>query len=171
MKALIIFESMFGNTQSIAHAVAEGLGDAYDVRVADVATMPRAYGVDLVVVGGPTHAFGMSRPSTREDARRQGTVREGAVAAGLREYFDCSPVLHGLAAAAFDTKINKPLVPGSAARKAQKELRRLGCRIVLPAEHFLVTGTGGPLLEGERERARQWGAALAQAAAREHHSV
>jgi hypothetical protein len=165
MRALIVFESMFGNTQSIACAIAEGLEEAYDVSIADVSGMPRAHGVDLLVVGGPTHAFSMSRPSTREDAARKGTVRSGSVAAGLREYFDCSPVLHGIPAAAFDTKINKPLVPGSAARKAQKELRRLGCRIVLPAENFLVTDTAGPLVEGERERARSWGAALAAAAA------
>jgi len=168
MKALIIFESLFGNTRSIAYVVAEGLQDTFDVTVTDVSAMPRAYGVDLLVVGGPTHAFSMSRPSTRQDAARKGEVRAGSVAAGLREYFDASPVLHGIAAAAFDTKIDKPLIAGSAARKAQKELRRLGCRLVLPAENFFVTGTDGPLAEGERERARSWGAALAAAAGQQH---
>ncbi|MGA5298303.1 flavodoxin family protein [Nucisporomicrobium flavum] len=171
MKALIIFESMFGNTQSIACAIAEGLQDTYEVNVADVSGRPRAHGIDLLVVGGPTHAFSMSRASTREDAARKGTVRQGSTGPGLRDYFDSSPVLHGIAAAAFDTKINKPLVPGSAARRAQKELRRLGCSIVLPAENFLVTDTTGPLVEGERERARKWGAALAAAAAEQRHKV
>ncbi|MEV4642935.1 flavodoxin domain-containing protein [Actinoplanes sp. NPDC049548] len=171
MKALIVFESMYGNTCSIAQAVADGLRAGYDVSVADVTEMPRADGMDLVVVGGPTHAFGMTRPSTRQDAARHGTVRPDAVAVGLREYFACSPVLPGVPAAAFDTKINKPLIPGSAARKAQKELRRLGCRIVLPAESFRVTGTTGPLVEGECERARRWGAALAEAARSQHHKV
>ncbi|UQU61840.1 flavodoxin [Couchioplanes caeruleus] len=171
MKALIIFESMFGNTRSIACAIAEGLQETYEVNVADVSGRPRAYGIDLLVVGGPTHAFSMSRASTREDAARKGTVRQGSAGTGLRDYFDSSPVLHGIPAAAFDTKINKPLVPGSAARRAQKELRRLGCRIVLPAENFLVTDTTGPLVEGERERARQWGAALAAAAAEHRDKV
>jgi len=79
----------------------------------------------------------------------------------LREYLDVSPLLTGLAAAAFDTRMNMPLVPGSAAHKAHRRLRRLGCRMLCPAESFRVTGTTGPLVDGEIERARQWAARLA----------
>jgi hypothetical protein len=171
MKALVVYESLFGNTEVIAQAIAAGLRDTFEVTVADVATMPRASGVDLLVVGGPTHAFGMSRPSTREQATQQGTVRAGAVDAGVREYLNCSPTLPGTAAAAFDTRINKPLVPGSAAHRAQRQLRRLGCRIAMPAERFHVTGTLGPLVPGEDNRAQQWGATLAASVAAARHSV
>lgn len=171
MKALVIYESMFGNTEQVARAIAEGLGDLFEVTLADVRQMPSAREVDLLVVGGPTHAFGLSRPSTREDAARQGKTRDGAAEVGLREYLDVSPMLDGIAAAAFDTKINKSFVPGSAARSAQRQLRRLGCRIVQPAESFRVTGTPGPLVEDELDRARRWAADLAASMASERHRV
>ena len=171
MQALVVYESMFGNTERIARAVAEGLSATFDVTVTDVSGMPSASGVDLIVVGGPTHAFGLSRPASREQAKQQGTVRPGAAEAGLREYLDCSPTLTGVPAAAFDTKVNKPFLPGSAAHRAQRHLRRLGCRIVQPARSFLVTGTTGPLVEGEEKRARDWGIAVATAASVAQHKV
>ncbi|MFI7542488.1 flavodoxin family protein [Actinoplanes sp. NPDC049599] len=161
MQALVVYESMFGNTEQIARAIADGLAERCEVTLADVSTMPPALGTDLLVIGGPTHAFGMSRPSTRESAAQQGTVRPGATDVGIREYLDCSPLLPGIAAAAFDTRIDKPLLPGSAARRAQRQLRRLGCRIVLPAQSFLVRSSAGPLEVHEEKNARQWGATLA----------
>jgi len=171
MQALVVYESMFGNTEKIARAIAEGLSDTFDVTVTDVSRMPSATGLDLIVLGGPTHAFGLSRPASRAQAGQQGTIRPGAAEAGLREYLDCSPALTGIAAAAFDTKVNTPFLPGSAAHRAQRHLRRLGCRIVQPARSFLVTGTTGPLVEGEEQRARDWGSAVAAAAAAAHHKV
>ena len=161
MKALVVYESMFGNTEKIARAVADSFGDRCDVTIAEAAAMPSAEGMDLLVVGSPTHAFGLSRPSTRQDAVRQGAAHPTDPAIGLREYLDVSPLLTGLAAAAFDTRVNMPLVPGSAAHKAHRRLRRLGCRMLCPAESFRVTGTTGPLVDGEIERARQWAARLA----------
>jgi hypothetical protein len=165
VKALVVYESMFGNTETIARAIADGLGvtGEIEVEVADVAAIPSTVGVDLLVVGAPIHAFGLSRPSTRQDAARQGTIRPGAADVGLREYLDVSPMLTGLAAAAFDTKVNKPFLPGSASRKAHRRLRRLGCRMLRPPESFLVTGTQGPLVDGETERARTWATRLTAA--------
>jgi hypothetical protein len=169
MKALIVYESMFGNSEAIARAVADGLGGAYEVTVADAASQPPAEGFDLLVVGGPTHAFSMSRPSTRQDAERQGQTRPGGTDVGLREWLDRSPMLTGVAAAAFDTKVNKPFVPGSAAQKAHRRLRRLGCRLVAPAETFRVIGTTGPLVTGEEERATRWGETVAAALLTHQH--
>ena len=71
-------------------------------------------------VGGPTHAFGLSRPGTRQDAPRQGDVRPGTADVGIREYLDISPMLTGPATA---FEVNKPLLPGSAAHKAHRRLR------------------------------------------------
>lgn len=170
MKALVVYESMFGNSETIARAVAEGLGEVFDVTLAEAGSMPSADGMDLLVVGGPTHAFGLSRPATRTDASKQGTVRPGATDVGVREYLDASPVLTGIAAAAFDTRVKTP-VPGSAAHKAHRRLRRLGCRMLLPAESFRVTGTTGPLVDGEQERARRWATALAAVLLTERHRV
>ena len=171
MRALVVYESMFGNTEKIARAVADGLSEKFEVTFADAAGMPRAFGMDLIVAGAPTHAFGLSRPSTREQATQKGTVRPGAVAAGLREYLECSPSLPEIAAAAFDTKVDKPFLPGSAARRAQRQLRRLGCRIIVPAQSFAVTDMTGPLVAGEKKRARDWGVTVAQAAAAALHKV
>ena len=171
MKALVVYESMFGNTERIARAVADGLQDTFDVTVADVAGMPPAIGMDLVVIGGPTHAFAMSRPSTRAEATHRGSVRENAVDVGIREYLACSPLLLGTAAAAFDTKVDKPFLPGSAARKAQRQLRRLRCRVVAPAQSFLVADTTGPLVAGEELRAKRWGAQIAAAVEAAQHKV
>jgi hypothetical protein len=75
--------------------------------------IPSAAECDLLVVGGPTHAFGLSRPDTRQAAVQQGSSRPAD--AGLREYLDVSPMLTGIVAAAFDTKINKRYV-GAAMR-------------------------------------------------------
>jgi hypothetical protein len=171
MKALVVYESMFGNTEAVARAVADGLRETFEVNLSDVRDMLPATDVDLLVVGSPTHAFGLSRPATRADAVRQGAVRDGAVDVGLREYLGCSPTLDGIGAAAFDTKINKPFVPGSAARKARRELRRLGCRILWPAQSFQVVATAGPLAEGELSRARRWAAELSSAVLSERHQV
>jgi flavodoxin-like protein len=171
MKAMVIYESQFGNTEAIARAVAEGLGAACEVTLADVSTVPSTAGQDLLVLGGPTHAFGLSRPRTREDAGRMATVRRGATEIGLREYLNLSPTLAGLAAATFDTRIDKPRLPGSAARKAAHQLRRLGCRMVAAPESFRVTGTLGPLLAGESDRARRWAEGIAAALRVDKHPV
>jgi len=63
MKALVVYESMFGNTEQIARAIAVGLGESVDVQVAEVTDAPTKpdHEIALIVAGGPTHAFSMSR--------------------------------------------------------------------------------------------------------------
>ena len=129
MKALVVYESISGNTEAIARAVAERLETSFDVTVADVRTLPAVGDADLLIVGAPTHAFSMSRPRPRAEANRHGTVKAGAPRIGIREYLDCSPWLTGVHAAAFDTKLRKPSLPGSAARKAYRRLHGLGCQL------------------------------------------
>jgi len=163
MRALVVFESMFGNTETIARAIADGLSSAMPVDVVDVATRPHMEAdVDLLVVGAPTHAFGMTRPNTRADAVRQGGMSATAEI-GIREWLDeLTPTGPAAAtAAAFDTRIKKRFIPGSAARGAAGLLRGHGFRLVAPPESFRVTGTPGPLTDGEEDRARDWGRALA----------
>jgi len=161
MYALIVYESMFGNTKQIAEAVADGLATAMRTEVMEVGSAPASVSEDLglLVVGGPTHAFGMSRASTRQSAAQQGRVLSQGQ--GVREWLATlgTPSAR-LASAAFDTRIAKPRMPGSAARGVAKRLRRLGLAAVTPAESFYVTGTQGPLVAGEVERARQWGERL-----------
>ncbi|HEU4421315.1 MAG TPA: flavodoxin domain-containing protein [Pilimelia sp.] len=159
MRALVVYESMFGNTQTIAEAVAEGLAAHISVVTAEVGAAPPtlADGVELLVVGGPTHAFGLSRPNTRKSAVDQAKRPVVSTGIGLREWLDTlQRRSSGVAAVAFDTKVSKPRLPGSAARAATRRLRRLGFAIAAPAETFYVAGTPGPLLPGEAERARRW---------------
>src|SRR5690242_12369329 len=70
MRAVVVYESMYGNTHRIADAIGAGLEAAFDVRVVPVshAEPELIADVDLVVVGGPTHVHGMSRASTRKAA-------------------------------------------------------------------------------------------------------
>lgn len=167
MQALVVYESMFGNTEQIARAIGAGLADTMTVGVLSVADAPEALppGVDLLVIGGPTHAFSMTRQSTRDDA-----VRQGATAAcdiGLREWLEGLPVRAGTATVAtFDTRVGSVRhLPGSAAKSAARGARRSGFSHVQRGESFYVEGTAGPLLEGEAERAEAWGREVADSVA------
>ena len=164
-RALVIFESMWGNTEQVARAVADGLGETMAVDLVDVAQHPGPPDdeVDLVVAGGPTHAFSMTRAGTRADARDKG-ARQGAVDAGLREWLaDLPKGSHHAKFATFDTKVRGArLLPGSAARSADREAHRHGYDDVTHPESFWVKDMAGPLVEGEAARARSWGRDLAR---------
>ena len=172
LTALVVYESVFGNTEQVARAVADGLAEHLDVEVLEVAQAPAPIVdlLDLVVVGGPTHAFSMSRPGTREDARRQGAT-QGKASTGIREWLTklhAGP--HSELVATFDTKVEKVRrLPGSAARAARKAVKHLGYIPVVKAESFYVVDVNGPLIEGELPRARAWGQQLAAEVLRRAH--
>ncbi|MBB5788851.1 flavodoxin family protein [Jiangella mangrovi] len=157
MRARVVYESMFGNTQEIAEAITEGLSAHLTVEIVEVGSAGDSLdGVDLLVVGGPTHAFSMSRPSTRKSAADDapgGIVSKGP---GIREWI---AGLHpdGTPVATFDTRAEHPHLPGSAAHAALRRLRHRGARPVAGAKSFSVTGISGPLADGEADRAREWG--------------
>lgn len=163
MRALVVYESMFGNTEALAKAIGDGLASVMDVEVQEVSAAPSLLDgdVELLVVGGPTHAFSMSRPRTRQDAARQAEHPMLSAGDGLREWL--GRVSGQAAVATFDTRIAKPRMPGSAARAAQRRLQRRGFRIASGAKSFYVQGTPGPLSPGETDRARRWGEQLAAA--------
>lgn len=166
MRTLVVFESMFGATEQIARAIAKGL----DAEVVNVDDAPADLtGVDLLVVGGPTHVHGMSRASTRKSAADQGDQPTRSKT-GVREWLgSLGPVPQGLPVAAFDTRIDKSRwLTGAASLGIAKLLSRRGCRLAAPAESFFVgtdpAGTGPA--PGEPTRAEAWGAALGAAARR-----
>ena len=162
--ALVVYESMYGNTGRVAQAIAEGLRDHVDAIVCEVGVAPDTLpDVELLVVGGPTHAFGMSRASTREDAARSAARPVVSGRRGIREWTEAlSAPTTQVALATFDTKVARPRLPGSAAHAVARRLRRLGMRQVCPAETFHVQGREGPLSDGELERARAWGQSVAR---------
>lgn len=163
MRTLVIFESMFGNTRDIALAIGDGLRSWSEVDMVEVGEAPTDPGdaFDLVVVGGPTHAFGMSRAGTRQSAIDQGAPAR-VHHLGIRDWLSNLAIgARGLVVVTFDTRLDKPRVPGSAARSAVRAFKKLGIQPIARPEHFYVSDVAGPLLEGEVERARQWGADLA----------
>ncbi|MDT3445468.1 MULTISPECIES: flavodoxin family protein [unclassified Pseudofrankia] len=171
MRALVVFESMFGNTKEIAEAVAASLGERMDAELVEVGAAPTTLtsDVDLLVVGGPTHVLGMSRPNSRQDAARQlaadaegPAVENGVISPGIgiREWLASVELGRPApAVAVFDTRARSPLA-GSAAAKAARLLRRRGANVV-GRRSFYVTGTRGPLRDGEPDQARRWAADLA----------
>lgn len=163
MRVMVVYESIWGNTEQIAREIAAGIGGE-TVEVVDAASAPPAIDddVDLLVVGGPTHAFSMTSASTRESARQQGATR--IPASGIREWIErLSSPGKAVPVATFDTRTVAPRLPGSAAKKAMKKLVALGFRPVAKPETFGVHGYSGPIADGELERARAWGTELAAA--------
>ena len=163
MKALVVVESMWGNTRAVGDAVARGLGS--DAVVVDVdeapATLPQD--VDMVIVGGPTHAFSMSRSSTRHDAVQRG-AHGGSEDTGIREWLAGLAPSERVAVATFDTRVTSMRrLPGSAAKSAGKQVRHHHLGRLVATESFYVDDMQGPLLEGELDRAQAWGAKLAHA--------
>jgi hypothetical protein len=171
MRALVVYESMFGNTRAIAEAIAAGLGEIGPVTVSAVGTVKTedVEGATLLVVGGPTHTRGMSRPQSRSAAamRTKGagatlTLEPGATGTGLREWLESVPVSKPQAAV-FDTRVDLPrLLTGRASSKIAAQLRRRGCRMIAAPESFLVVGKTSQLVPGEFERALEWGRRLAR---------
>lgn len=172
MRIAVVYESLFGNTHHIAEAVADGLKHAGEVALVNVrdAAPELVDGLDLLVVGGPTHVHGMSSRATRKgaaaDAEKKGLTKPDIEGAPLRDWLEGLPRAHAQMAAAFDTRIDKPkLLVGSAAKGIAKRLNHAGFKVV-GEESFLVSGTDGPLGEGEIDRARSWGKSLVAVPAR-----
>lgn len=166
MKFVVVYESMFGNTKTIAEAIAEGLHEAGEVTLGSVDDLsPEAVGgAGLLVAGGPTHGHGMARPDARQTLANDASyAKYGRVLAGKESLRGWLERLRAgrAAAAAFDTRFAKPRwLTGSAATKIAQRLRAKGYKLA-GTESFFVQTTGGPLAEGERDRAAAWGRELA----------
>lgn len=165
MNAIVVYESVFGNTRQVAEAVAEGLGGATVLPVVDA--VGQAAEPELLVVGGPTHIHGLATTRTREMAASVAYEDPGVSidvhatkGPGLRKWLHELPETHAQAAA-FDTRLDKsPTLTGVASRGIAKRLRRRGYEVISTAS-FLVEDSEGPLEPGELDRARAWGEQLA----------
>ncbi|MGW8355578.1 flavodoxin domain-containing protein [Streptomyces wedmorensis] len=178
MRAVIVYESLFGNTREIADAIGEGVKETHPAAEVECMTvvdaLPERIGrTDLLVVGGPTHMRGMTTGMSRrmglkaeqqeaEKEERPFTPEAGAEGPGVRDWFhDTLPKAHTgtHAAAAFDTRADTRLA-GAAAGGIARRLRSHGYELVAEPEGFVIEEIDGPLRAGERDRARAWGAAL-----------
>jgi hypothetical protein len=159
MKAIVVYESYWGNTAAIARAVAEGIGPDTPALDTDEATPEAIEGADLLVVGSPVLAFALPTEAVREGLPKEKDAPSVADISkpSLRAWLDGLPKGSGRAAA-FETRISWS--PRGATSTIMKKLRRAGYERLSDDERFLVTGRYGPLKEGEVERARAWGAEL-----------
>lgn len=172
MRALVIYESIYGNTHLVANHIAVGLRTVADVRVVPVAeaTLDVVSGVDFLVVGGPTHMHTVttskSRQAAIEAAAKPGTdltIDPDAEGPGLRDWFDALELSARPRAAAFDTRMDGPaMLTGRASRGIAHRLAHHGLEVIAPPESFLVT-RDNHLVTGVAESAEAWGARLGQA--------
>ncbi|HEX8715112.1 MAG TPA: hypothetical protein VF706_06025 [Solirubrobacteraceae bacterium] len=166
MNAVVVYESVYGNSRAVAEAIAEGLG-ASALPVSEA--LAPATEADLLVVGGPTHMHGMTTERSRQMAIAAAHEDGGAAVdahagdgPGLRVWLRELPSVSKRKAACFDTRLDRsPWLTGVAARGIGRRLRGRGYD-VLATESFLVEDAEGPLEDGELDRARAWGAHLAE---------
>lgn len=161
MKAVVVYESLWGNTAAIARAIAEGIGPQAQVLSTREATAEAISGAGLIVAGAPLHAFGLPRESRRSTIQvdpAKGPAPDLSIPT-LHAWLEALPAGQGLVAA-FETRFKGS--PGGATGGILRRLERKGYRRIAKGQRFFIKGTYGPLREGEIERARQWGTELAK---------
>jgi hypothetical protein len=172
MRAVVVYESMYGNTHVVADHIGAGLRSRFEVVVSSVEDADDAgiADADLLVVGGPTHAHGMTSAMTRKSAVEAAAkdadldLDADAEGPGLRDWLSELPKRDGARAAAFDTRIDAPAaLTGRASKGIARRLRHHGFELVTDPESFLVD-KHSHLLDGEDERARSWANAIAELA-------
>lgn len=157
MKAMVVYDSAYGNTEKVARAIGQALGPSDNVEVVRVGEekLEQIAGLTLLVVGSPTQKFSPLGTITR--------------------FLKIIPQngLQGVKVAAFDTRFPQSKVEeigilaffvrifGYAAEPMAKRLEKKGGELAVPPEAFYVGDTEGPLLEGELERAAEWARQIA----------
>lgn len=146
MKTLVIYDSMFGNTEKVARALASGMrerGVAVDCIRATAVDVGTLGAYDMLVTGGPTQGFGLSAAmKTFTERLKDADVRDKK-------------------AFAFDTKL-KSRFAGSAAKGIEQRMKQHGMKVVKPYASAIVRGRKGPLKEGTEEQFKQIGIELAR---------
>ena len=142
MKALVVYDSVYGNTEKIARAVAEAItpsGEVKVLRAGEANPLELAF-VDVLIVGSPVHG-GRPTPAVQDFLNKM-----------------TQQSLKDIKVAAFDTRATSKFAKifGNAAGRIAGQLTKKGGVLTVPAEGFFVTGTKGPLKEGEMERAAAW---------------
>lgn len=159
MRAIVVYESHWGNTAAIARAIAEGIGPGARAVPTDEAVGPVLEGLDLIVAGAPVMAFSLPGEGMRDkvEADHKAPVAADISHPMMRTWLEGLPGAR-TKAAAFDTRMR--WTPRGAFGTIESKLRKSGYQVVTKGKGFVVTGTYGPLRDGELDRARAWGAEL-----------
>ncbi|MDE1834206.1 MAG: flavodoxin family protein [Candidatus Micrarchaeota archaeon] len=136
MKALVVFDSNFGNTRLIAENIVKQLGKGTELVSAQGFKNSNLTGVKLLVVGSPINEWN----PTEHTKKFLSLLKKGQ--------------LKGIKAAAFDTRVR--LFGGNAAKKIAEALQNAGAEIIVAPQGFYVTGEDGPLADGEIDRSSGW---------------
>jgi len=145
-KAIVIYDSKFGNTEKIAKALKEGMkkeGLHVDCVKVDNVNLNKLAEYEILAIGAPTHGFGISKPM-REFLKKLENLN-----------------LKGKRAFAFDTKLRSRFAR-SAATGIEKQLKKLQMTIIRPYASAIVKGVEGPLEEGAEEKFTQIGSEIAK---------
>ena len=162
MKAVVVYESLWGNTAAIARAIADGIGPEARVLSTSQASGEAMACVNLIVAGAPVLAFRLPTEQIRK------SIGKDPKHSNRPPDLSQPPLRSWLAAiskgngrfAAFETGFKRS--PGSATGAITNSLKRAGHQPVAKDKRFLVKGTYGPLADGEAERAKAWGTELAR---------
>ncbi len=144
MKAIVIYDSQYSNTEQVAKAIGAAIGEeAKVVKVGEVKYADLAP-YHFVLIGSPTQA--------------------GRETAAVKEFLDKLPAeaLKEKRLAAFDTRLKSAWVKmfGYAAPRIEAAIKAKGGNATAQPQGFFVKGRRGPLLEGELERAGVWAKAV-----------
>jgi hypothetical protein len=163
MKAVVVYESLWGNTKAVARAVADGIGSGTPCLATDEALPETIAQADLVVAGAPVLGFSLGSEQMRSAIARDeahAPTPPDLSRPSLRSWLERLP--HGTGrSAAFETRIWWS--PRGATGDIEDRFTKAGYRPIAKARKFVVSGKYGPLREGEIERAREWGRELATA--------
>jgi hypothetical protein len=163
MKAIVVYESYWGNTASVARAIAEGIGPGARALTTTEAKGEALAGIGLIVAGSPIIAFSLPTDKMRNDMAAKQDKKAPSPPdlshPSMRSWLESLPKGSGRAAA-FETGFK--LSPGGAAGTILKMLKGLGYEPVAKKQRFLVMTSYGPMRDGELDRAKAWGAELAK---------
>lgn len=146
MKVLVVYDSLYGNTEKIAKAIGGAIDNDIPVLPAAQVNPDEIKSLDLFIVGAPTHGGRASEP--------------------MQEFLNRLPTgsLNNIKVAAFDTRMTTRLLKifGYAAGRIANSLKNKGGNLIITPEGFFVTSSKGPLKEGELERAANWAKEIAE---------
>ncbi len=152
LKGLVIYDSMYGNTEKIAESIGGAITADIKVLRASEANLSDLKSINFLIVGSPTQAFRATK--------------------SIQTFIKSIPrdALKDIDVAAFDTRMSASdvgtglgflmKISGYAAPRIANALKKKGGNLAVPPEGFFVTGKEGPLKEGELDRAASWAKAI-----------
>ena len=151
MKALVVYDSVFGNTEKVAHAMGDALGSQAEVQTLRVGEVKPEHltGLDALIVGSPTRGFSPT-PAIKNWLKNlsSNSLKDVRVAA-----FDTRIAVEDVNSAILHFLVK---IFGYAAKPIGDRLTKKGGNVSMPPEGFFVEGSEGPLRDGELERAKDW---------------